>query len=71
MVNIDEIWHYDRFETYDPATKTGGLFAWYINTFLRLKQQADGWPQECMSDTEKDAYISDYEHKEGRLQLII
>lgn len=58
MLKIDEIWHYDHFET-------GSLFAGYINTFLRLKQQADGWPRDNMSDAEKDVYIRDYAQKEG------
>lgn len=52
-------------EQYDPETKTGGLFAEYINTFLRLKQQADGWPRENMTDDEKDQYIFEYEEVEG------
>ena len=29
---------------YDQASGEGGLFAAYVNTFLRLKQQASGWP---------------------------
>lgn len=64
--SIDEIWHYDHFETYDPTSKTGGLFACYINTFLRLKQQTDGWPRDSMTDAEKDEYIEAYERVEGK-----
>lgn len=62
MLNIHEIWHYDEFET-------GGSFAGYIKTFLRLKQQADGWPSDNMTDAEKDAYIEDYERVEGNTYI--
>jgi len=54
---LHEIWHWKEFSTQ--------LFADYINTFLRLKQQADGWPRENMTEAEKDAYIEDYFNKEG------
>lgn len=64
-MEIDEVWHYPEMVQYDPSTKTGGLFADYINTFLRLKQQADGWPKPNMTEEEKDAYIQNYEEKEG------
>jgi len=29
---------------YDPHTRDGGLFADYINTFLKLKAEASGYP---------------------------
>ena len=29
---------------YDPENKEGGLFANYINTFLKYKQEASGPP---------------------------
>ena len=44
-----------------------GLFAPYINKFLKLKQQAAGWPREDMSEDEKRAYIREYDDNEGIL----
>jgi hypothetical protein len=39
---IYEVWHFDETEQYDPKTKTGGLFTDYVNTFLKMKQEASG-----------------------------
>ena len=49
-----------------PETRRG-LFADYINSFLKLKQEAAGWPKTDMTDEEKDAYIADYLEHEGIL----
>jgi hypothetical protein len=37
---IYEVWHFNEKEQYDPKTKTGGLFTDYVNTFLKMKQEA-------------------------------
>lgn len=65
VLKIHEIWHYSETEQYDPQAKSGGLFTEYINTFLRLKQQADGYPSSAKTDREKNRYISEYEQMEG------
>ena len=54
---IYEVWHF-------PET-CEGLFADYVNTWLRIKQEASGWPKEDMSEEEKRKYIHDYYEKEG------
>lgn len=41
------------------------LFKSYINTFLKIKQEASGWPSHCRTEEEKRMYISEYEEKEG------
>jgi len=64
---MHEVWNYEKFTVYDPLTKTGGLFVEYINKFLRLKQQADGWPSWVKTEEDKDRYIREYEEKEGIL----
>lgn len=62
---IYEIWQYE-ITRYDPVTREGGHFAEYIDTFLKIKQQASGWPSECIDDTEaKNRYIERYERCEG------
>ena len=60
-------WHFDETEQYDPKTKTGGLFTDYVNTFLKMKQEASGWPEWCQSENDKWRYIRDYHEKEGIL----
>lgn len=41
IVQYHEIWEYSV-EQYDINTKTGGLFARYVDNFLRLKQECSG-----------------------------
>jgi len=60
-----EVWDYAEDSTYDPHTRTGGLFAEYINKFLRLKKQADGWPGWVKTEEDKERYILEYEQREG------
>ena len=36
----------------------------YIDKFLKLKQEADGWPSWVTSEADKDLYIQQYEEKE-------
>ncbi|XP_067210247.1 uncharacterized protein [Linepithema humile] len=61
---VSEIWQYNA-TRYDHGTRQGGLFAEYINTFLKLKQEASGWPSECTDDEAKERYLRDYEETEG------
>ena len=45
-----------------------GLFADYINLFLKLKQQSAGWPRPNMTEEAKDTYIQDYaQHEDIKL----
>jgi hypothetical protein len=62
---IYEIWHFDHVEQYDPRSKTGGIFTEYINTFLKMKQEASGWPSWCTTEKHRHKYIKDYFEKEG------
>ena len=42
---IHEVLHWEKTEQFDPKTGQGGLFTNYINTFLKLKQEASGYPK--------------------------
>ena len=58
IVRVYEVWHF-------PNQRTD-LFEGYINTFLKIKQEASGWPSEVGEDVEKRrAYVEAYEEKEG------
>jgi hypothetical protein len=59
---IHEVWQYT---TTQFDGKTGGLFVDYINKFLKLKQEASGWPEWCAADQDKERYIADFKKKEG------
>ncbi|XP_067209960.1 uncharacterized protein [Linepithema humile] len=64
VTRVCEIWQYIT-ARYDPDTQQGGLFTEYIYTFLKLKQEASGWPSECEDDMSKEQYLRDYEKTEG------
>ncbi|VDH97141.1 Hypothetical predicted protein [Mytilus galloprovincialis] len=60
-----EVWHFDEVSQYNPDTKEGGIFTEYVNTFLKIKQEASGWPEWCLTDQDKHTYIKNYFEKEG------
>ncbi|CAB4015323.1 DNA polymerase [Paramuricea clavata] len=57
LMRVDEVWHFPE--------HTDGLFKDYIDTFLKIKQEASGFPPECDTDEKKGKYIADYAAKEG------
>ena len=57
VLNIHEVWHWE--ETSDE------LFKEYVNTFLKVKQEASGYPSDCVTDEQKQRYINDYYEHEG------
>jgi len=57
VLEVLEVHHFER--------KRRGLFGDYVNTFLKAKQEASGWPRDDMTEEEKNAYIVDYLAHEG------
>jgi hypothetical protein len=41
------------------------LFSGYVNTLLKIKQESTGWPDRVKTDADKEAFLQDYEQKEG------
>ena len=65
ILKIHEVWHWP-----ENQRKTG-LFAPYVNKFLKAKQESAGWPSCCETLEQQEAYIAEYEAKEGiRLENI-
>ncbi|XP_054259393.1 uncharacterized protein LOC128984131 [Macrosteles quadrilineatus] len=60
VLDMYELWEY-KVATY----KNGGLFTDFINKFLKMKQEASGFPGWCETDEDKNKYIDDYFKKEG------
>ena len=57
VLNIHEVWHWE--ETTDT------LFKGYVDTFLKTKQEASGYPKDCVTDEQKQRYVEGYERHEG------
>ena len=55
ITKIYEVWHYPE---------RGIVFAEYVNTFLKLKVEASGWPSECTSEEAKEEYLRQFEERE-------
>ena len=65
VIKIYEVWHYDNVAKYDKISKTGGLFTEYVNTFLKIKQEASGFPHWVKNEDDQNKYINDYFENEG------
>ncbi|XP_046399322.1 uncharacterized protein LOC124165837 [Ischnura elegans] len=64
ILEIHEAWHYSV-NSYDPVKKDGGLFTEYINCFLKMKQEASGWPSWCDTEEKKTQYLKTFKEKEN------
>ena len=60
LVDMFEFCKY-KVTCFEKDTNSGGLFAEYVNMFLKLRQESFGYP--CEED--KDRYIEDYRGAEG------
>ena len=59
ILKIHEVWHF-------PADqRKQGLFAPYVDTWLKHKTEASGWPANCITDEQKAEYVKQYEEHEG------
>uniref|UniRef100_A0A1B0GHC0 Uncharacterized protein n=1 Tax=Lutzomyia longipalpis TaxID=7200 RepID=A0A1B0GHC0_LUTLO len=59
-----ELWAYETSQ-YNRETGERGLFADYVDNFLKIKQESSGWPKDAKSDADKERYIQEYLEKEG------
>ncbi|KAG8230772.1 hypothetical protein J437_LFUL017824 [Ladona fulva] len=65
VIKMHEVWHYDRTTVYDPATGEGGLFRKYIDCFLKIKQEASGFPSWCRTADDKSKYLCSFRKREN------
>jgi hypothetical protein len=64
LVKTFEFWEYNVMR-YDKTTNSGGLFAQYVNMFLKLKQQSSGYPSWVRTEEDQDKYIGENRRAEG------
>ena len=57
VLEIHEVWHWE--ETTDE------LFKDYVDMYLKIKQEASGYPKHCVTDEQKQQYIDEYYEHEG------
>ena len=59
ILKIHEVFHFP------PERRRKGLFAGYVNTWLKLKQESVGWPADAETEEQKMDYIRRYKEHEG------
>lgn len=64
IITYHEFWEYQT-TTYNRETGEGGLFARYIDTFLKIKIEASGFPSWVRHEEDKERFIRDIDEKEG------
>jgi len=64
LKDVYEFWEY-KVTCFDKDTNSRGLFAEFVNMFLKLKQESSGYPSWVQSEEKKDQYIEDYRRAEG------
>ena len=57
VLEIHEVWHWEE--------TSNQLFSPYVNLFLKIKQEASGYPKHCVTDEQKQRYIDEYYEHEG------
>jgi len=57
LVKVHEVWHFEQ--------KQSGLFKGYVNTWLKIKQEASGWPRWCDTEDKKTEYLEEYKRVQG------
>ena len=57
LLQIHEVWHFPQ--------KSDTLFKEYIDTFAKIKLEASGYPKNCVTDEQKQAYMDDILEHQG------
>jgi len=68
IIKIHDVYHWEETSVYDKETAGGGLFAQYVNTFLKLKQESSDYPAWAKSEADREKYRRDYLENE-QIQL--
>ena len=57
VIQVFEVWHWEE--------RSDQLFREYVDTFLRAKMEASGWPSNADAVESKAAYIQRIKETEG------
>ena len=64
IVHTQEIWKY-TIQRFNKESGLEGLFTSMMNKFIKIKQQASGWPKECNTQEKKLTYIKEFLEREN------
>ena len=57
LEEVYEVWDFEKGEE--------GLFAEYVDAWLKIKTEASGWPSGCETEEQKRDFLKRFEEKEG------
>ena len=57
VLKIHEVWHF-------PQSRQG-LFAEHVDTWLKIKEEASGWPAGCTTQESQAQHLHNYARREG------
>ena len=60
ILDVYEVWNFPKTIRYDKVTGLGGIFAKNIDVFLKLKQEASGYPDWCKTEEDMENFKRDY-----------
>ena len=67
VLKVYEVYHYEKSSQYDPETGQGGLFAQQVDLFLKIKAEASGYPENVVTEADKDEFVTEFQKKCGVL----
>ena len=59
------MWHFEKSRQYNQVTGEQGHFDKYVNSFLKLKAEASGYPPGVVTEEAKRAFIAEFYQREG------
>lgn len=65
IVQMHEVYHFPQTST--DADSWGNVFEEYVKMFMKVKQEASGYPAWVQTDADKDCYIRYYHEHQGIL----
>lgn len=64
ITQVHEIWQYEITQ-YNKVTQQGGLFHEYIDQFFKEKVKCSGFPADCLTEDDKEAFVQRLRADEG------
>jgi hypothetical protein len=66
LLEVYEICHFSKTQQYHKGNETQkGIFADYVDAFLKLKQEASGYPSWCHTPEDQQLFKENYREQEG------
>jgi len=65
VCELFEVWNYSRWAGPSSDSTDPPLFGEYIDLFLKLKEEASGWPMSADTPEKRHAHLDAYHEREG------